>query len=464
MALSVVHHASSINSLAVPGTFNPGFTPTAGNLILVFLHCNINQSNVTVNTTSWTQDLDVNTGGGSPVQLGMTLWRYAQIGDTSTFPALWTAGTSYTAWEIYEISGVSGTWATDHENSASAFADAGTPTTTLSCSHTTSNANDLCLTGAGQYNGAHNPTYNSGWTLDESANNNGNYGSQASAQQAVATSTAITSTVSFGGSSQPADLMFVTLKLASVGYTLTSAQGSYSLSGEALLFHRTARMTSAQGSYALNGQAASAGHSRTLSATRGVYHLNGKTVAKHHQRRLRANVGRYRYRREVVRLRYNATQIIIFPVDTGEYTLIGEDIVFGSVALRSTFSEFLDTGYLDWNSLGGADYVSYLDTYYLKTDDIMARMTTPYIYVFVENAADASLILNVVKNWAETGNTPEIGTPIQCYHFRDGFLLSVTKNRIRGRGRVMQLRFTSETGKPFNLRGWAAWITQNANP
>lgn len=791
MSLAIVHHASSINGSAIPGTFNPGFTPTAGNLILVFLHCNIAVSSVTVNTTSWTQDLDVNTGGGSPAQLGMTLWRYAQVGDTSTFPALWTAGSSYTAWEIYEISGVSGTWATDHENSTSAFASAGTPTTTLSCSHTTSNANDLCISGAGQYNGSHNPTWNSGWTSDETSNNNANYGSQSSANQVVAASSAITSTVTYGGSSQPADLMFVTLKTpVPVAYTLTSTQGSYSLvgksagrgqkvvfiksgttwavpsdfsptntfealgaggnggngvantssgasggsatyssvsnisltpgstivvqigvggggnavgndtfaknnagtafidatsggnasgvtsggapnnvrpigttinlgvsglagiaaatrggrggagsagptgvgiqsgspgaqpsgsggsganggtagavgtatvgglggnadsvgsgggagatssadavagsngggggggcvtgahtnganggqqsiwtqtsngetagpggggggggaattagnggnaggyggagagggnstttggtggtgsngiivvtytpvanvsltsaqgtytlTGKTVSFPRSRLMASAQGSYSLVGKAAVLGKGRSLTAARGFYHLAGKSVNRNHTRKLHANPGHLHIRRQKVILRAtNGFDVIIWPVDTGEYDLTGVDAIFGHEIFKLTFSEFIDTSFQDWVSISGADYDSYLNTMYVVDQDAMTYSQTPYLYVFLadgQSQDDTSLLLRMARDWAETGNSPETGEALQVYKYRNGLLMAVSKNRFRGKGKVYQLQFTSEASKDFQLRGWAVWTDKNPMP
>jgi hypothetical protein len=212
LSLAVVQHKSAIQGLAVPGTITLAATPTVGNLLILFLHCNIGAGNITVNTAKWTKDADCLGQPGNITQVGMTLYRYVQVGDTVTVPAPWTAGTSYTAYEIYEISGVSGTWATDHEDTQQIGKDAGTATTTLSVSHTTVAANALLLAGAGQYNGSHNPTWNGGWTSDETSNNNTNYGSQSSAEQAVASATAITATVTYGGSSQPADLLMVTLK------------------------------------------------------------------------------------------------------------------------------------------------------------------------------------------------------------------------------------------------------------
>lgn len=233
MALAIVQHKSAVQGLAVPGAITLAGAPTAGNLLILFLHSNIDTANITVDTTKWTLDTAATV---STKTFGQVLYRYVQGGDTATVPAPWTAGTSYTAYEIYEISGVTGTWGTDHEDTQATAVSGGTPTTTLTVSHTTAAANALLLTGAGQYNGSHNPTFNAGWNADETSNNNANYGSQASSSQSVVSSgTAITATVSYGGSSAPADLLMVTLAPlvpVNVNLTAVSAAGAVAGSGK----------------------------------------------------------------------------------------------------------------------------------------------------------------------------------------------------------------------------------------
>ncbi len=63
-------------------------------------------------------------------------------------------------------------------------------------------------------------------------------------------------------------------------YTLSCAQGSYSLTGQATALRAARRITAAQVSYALNGQSVALRMARnSLSANTGSYSLNGQSVS-----------------------------------------------------------------------------------------------------------------------------------------------------------------------------------------
>lgn len=210
--LAVVQHKSAINGNTIPGAVTLAAPPTAGNLIVMFLHTNILAASVTKNLTGWTEFENV---VSSTSQVGSGLYRYAQLGDTATLPALWTAGSTYWAYDVYEISGVSGVFAAD----ALGHNQATTPTPTTNVTSLT-NANitttlpsALALIGAGQYNGNADPTLSAGWTRDEFGHNNTNYGSDVGGSRAVATSgTAVGATVTFTTSSAPADSIMLVLQ------------------------------------------------------------------------------------------------------------------------------------------------------------------------------------------------------------------------------------------------------------
>lgn len=214
--LAIVQHKSAINGNTVPGAVTLAAPPTAGNLIVMFLHTNVLASLVTKNTTGWTEFENV---VSSTSQVGSGLYRYAQLGDTATLPALWTAGSTYWAYAVYEISGVSGVFAADalgHNQTTTA-----TPTTNVtgltSAAIVTTLPNALALLGAGQYNGNADPTLSVGWTRDEFGHNNTNYGSDVGGSQAVAASGASVSvTVSFTTNSASADLILLVLQAPTV--------------------------------------------------------------------------------------------------------------------------------------------------------------------------------------------------------------------------------------------------------
>ena len=151
--------------------------------------------------------------------------------------------------------------------------------------------------------------------------------------------------------------------------------------------------------------------------------------------------------------------------------------------MNATFSQLTQSEHLDW---AGAGYTSRLQVYYIIPEDAMAWMQSPYTYVFLDdgtsgqvvNSAEVpvvnsaeelvmstsvSCIMNAIWDWTEEDSgSVKISRDIQLYNHRDGHTLSVSKNKIRGRGKVLQLQFTSDDRKDFNLLGWAVWISKNA--
>lgn len=48
--------------------------------------------------------------------------------------------------------------------------------------------------------------------------------------------------------------------------------------------------------------------------------------------------------------------------------------------------------------------------------------------------------------------------------WRDGFNVLVSKDKVRGKGRSLSLRYTSVPGKDFDLLGWGIWYSKNTGP
>ncbi len=71
---------------------------------------------------------------------------------------------------------------------------------------------------------------------------------------------------------------FVGDDLAGGAYTLTAAQGSYSLTGQAALLLAQRKIAAAQGAYALTGQAAELEKGYTMPAAQGAYTLTGQAA------------------------------------------------------------------------------------------------------------------------------------------------------------------------------------------
>ena len=181
--------------------------------------------------------------------------------------------------------------------------------------------------------------------------------------------------------------------------------------------------------------------------------------------------------------------ILIGPISSRPITSAGAGNNVTTTPYKATFSSFSGSTLYDWNAEDGpeADYSSYLKTYFIVGDDAMTWMQSPYIYVFLNGSGSqqtvindsgevvvdsngsevvtdtVSCFMNAVWDWndSEDEDDVKVSRDIQVYRFREGYLNTVSKNKIRGRGKVLQLNFRSEEGKDFNLLGWAGWITKN---
>lgn len=105
----------------------------------------------------------------------------------------------------------------------------------------------------------------------------------------------------------------------STQYTLALAQGSYTLTGQAVGIIRTIRMTLAQGSYALTGQAVALGKRYTIAIAQGAYTLTGQAVSILRVIRMTAAQGSYTLSGQAVTLKRMYTMVIA----TGSYALTG---------------------------------------------------------------------------------------------------------------------------------------------
>lgn len=132
-----------------------------------------------------------------------------------------------------------------------------------------------------------------------------------------------------------------------------------------------------------------------------------------------------------------------------------------------TFSEFNNPAFDDWETQGvgvGADFTSRLTTYYMGTSDAMLFFQTPYVVTYMENTErnDAALHMRAYWDWSDDEDSNRFSRSTEIYRQATLEKVSVSKNRVRGRGRALQLNFTSEQGKDFNLLGWTVDVNRNA--
>lgn len=150
-----------------------------------------------------------------------------------------------------------------------------------------------------------------------------------------------------------------------------------------------------------------------------------------------------------------------------------------------TFGVLDDTSFLDFSDLltNGLDYSSYLTTYYLTNGDDMAYLQAPFLFAYLKNteqqtpSVESSCFLQARWDWSNSSAGNKWGTPIQLYKKRmllftnddgeatdSGYPIVTTRNKLRGKGRALQLHYYSETGKDFQLVGWNILTSKAGTP
>jgi len=164
-----------------------------------------------------------------------------------------------------------------------------------------------------------------------------------------------------------------------------------------------------------------------------------------------------------------------------------------------TFCLFSNKSFTDWETYdtivsggGGLDYDSFLITGYDLQGDVVRQKQAPYIITHCKRTETqyvpqpdgsfeldfpSALYLQARWDWSDHGNRGKWSSTQQVYRSRStynptpeltaleynpGNILATAKSRIRGRGRSLQLKFSSESGKDFNLLGWGIIYTGNS--
>lgn len=130
---------------------------------------------------------------------------------------------------------------------------------------------------------------------------------------------------------------------------------------------------------------------------------------------------------------------------------------------RFTFAELRNPQFTDWPQLRGVSFVSEFTTGYKIHTDGQRFFQPNYVFVFLEELVQpSSCFVQGVFDYAESGSTGKWSSKQQVYN---SSLLSRGVNfrrlKMRGKGRALQLKFTSEAQQPFTIIGWSIWETAN---
>jgi len=152
-----------------------------------------------------------------------------------------------------------------------------------------------------------------------------------------------------------------------------------------------------------------------------------------------------------------------------------------------TFSNYNNVSFKDW---GTEDAPAHMLTGYIGTGDNARYKQVPYIYFhllrtedgFTDNGDDfivnneSSCRVQAQWDWTNSPSYGKWGKEFQAYRYKRrytpedetdtydyGTSTIVTKNKLRGRGRVVSLLINSEPEKDMKLLGWSMNISSNTN-
>ena len=150
-----------------------------------------------------------------------------------------------------------------------------------------------------------------------------------------------------------------------------------------------------------------------------------------------------------------------------------------------TVANFTDRSFLDW---GSANYSSYAETAYDFSGSAMLKKNVPYIVSYMRRTEENFIPVNegyvadypsgciLTVKWDLSVDSSRWSTPSQLYRmvnyptvdindltFTYPYDTIVARTKIRGKGRVLRMRFESETGKDLNLIGWETVDASNTS-
>lgn len=140
----------------------------------------------------------------------------------------------------------------------------------------------------------------------------------------------------------------------------------------------------------------------------------------------------------------------------------------------TTFAEFSSNTFLDW---GQVSFDSYAEAAYNFMGDMETRKSAPYVTVYLKTTEEGYVVngdgydivrdsgCNVSVSWDfkhsfsvpqeayRRKSVPNIDT-MDLSDFGYSHTVVITRLKVRGRGRVMKLKFESQEGKDFHLLGY----------
>lgn len=162
--------------------------------------------------------------------------------------------------------------------------------------------------------------------------------------------------------------------------------------------------------------------------------------------------------------------------------VVVKDYTASQIVLQ--MASYSNTSFLDW---GVVDAAAYLVTGYMSGGDFQRYKQVPYITVHSRRTetgfdSDYNLLnqssckVQSMWEWTNSQNSNRWGKEFEAYRlnrlwvpssssdeYDDGFSVVTTKNKLRGKGRVLSLKFSTSPGKNLHLYGWSMLLGVNGN-
>lgn len=165
--------------------------------------------------------------------------------------------------------------------------------------------------------------------------------------------------------------------------------------------------------------------------------------------------------------------------------------------VKYIFAFYRNPEFRDWYSSDsvGVDAAAYVITGYTADGpggkDYMRKKGVPYLFVHCRRTEtgfeedingdlnplnESSCLVQARWEWADSANSNRWGTQFQAYRYKrlyfpanaldpydTGFATIVTKNKLRGNGKVLSLKFSTEEYKDLHLYGWSMIMSVAGN-
>ncbi len=168
-------------------------------------------------------------------------------------------------------------------------------------------------------------------------------------------------------------------------------------------------------------------------------------------------------------------------------------VLTGNNPYKYSFARYRRASFKDWESVDGegVDASAFLVTGYLSGGDFMRYKQAPYVQFYFTRTEDgftddgtgnliptnqSGCLVQAQWEWANSANSNRWGRTFQAYRYRrhymptgvgdefdNGFEVITTKNKLRGKGKVLSLKISTEPGKDCRLLGWSMLVGVTGN-